>query len=179
MICWLQIVSSVVWHLEFWELFRGYINARAPEVEACWLVVAVIPGCSLMRSSRVKIKQEEMRYSGGKDWTCPRNQWMDASHQEVVYNVTFAVFFLGSLFLSILSVLGGWGGGREKNPQSCVGKYKKTSELLAGGHVAPAGCSRLKYSLTRSPKSLHQLPKFQISPPSSSLSSKSLHHPAP
>lgn len=35
--CQLQVFSMTVWHLGFWEPFRGYINARAPRSEvSCW-----------------------------------------------------------------------------------------------------------------------------------------------
>jgi hypothetical protein len=40
--CQQQIVSATVWHLEFWGLFRGYINAKALKGEVGWWLVV---GC--------------------------------------------------------------------------------------------------------------------------------------
>lgn len=39
----LQIVSAILWYLEFWEFFRGYVNTRAPigEVGYSLLVAGV------------------------------------------------------------------------------------------------------------------------------------------
>jgi hypothetical protein len=43
--CQLQIVSAIVWHLEFWEFFRGCTHARALAAEVC--------GCSRERDSAI------------------------------------------------------------------------------------------------------------------------------
>lgn len=46
--CQLQRVSVTVWHLEFWKLFKWYINARALvcRVDDCWSFRGV--GCGLL-----------------------------------------------------------------------------------------------------------------------------------
>ena len=56
--CQLQVVSSIVWCLEFWELFRGYINARALSGVAggCWWFSWV--GCGMLV---VVLKEETKR----------------------------------------------------------------------------------------------------------------------
>jgi hypothetical protein len=40
--------SFYVCCLDFWELFRGYINARAPRGMGCWLLVVQGSDCTLL-----------------------------------------------------------------------------------------------------------------------------------
>jgi hypothetical protein len=58
-------------HLEFWELFRGYVNARAPREGADWMA-----GCcwSLSSSHVQRDRVEEIRYPFRKELNTPNQQ---------------------------------------------------------------------------------------------------------
>jgi hypothetical protein len=61
--------------LEFWALFKGYINARARRGEVgCWL--------RYVKKSCTKKKQEELRYPDVEDQICPKET--DAPNQQEV-----------------------------------------------------------------------------------------------
>jgi hypothetical protein len=60
--------------LEFWGLFRGYINARARrgEVDRCW-----------WQFVKFMFKKEEIRCPDSEDQTCPK-EFNVPNQQEVV-----------------------------------------------------------------------------------------------
>ena len=102
--CQVQIISTIVWRLEFWELFRGYINATAQNGAGCWSQDSYLS-----------------RYPNSKDPTCPTELSPLSSRTQSNDNITpdrpwlYWGIFLPTIFLSNL-VLQGLNGGR-KTPQ--------------------------------------------------------------
>jgi hypothetical protein len=57
--CQMQIVSVIVWFLEFWGLFRGYENSKTPggicgwKLFGCWLLLVAVSCCLLSSVQRI------------------------------------------------------------------------------------------------------------------------------
>jgi hypothetical protein len=67
--------------LEFWKLFRGYINARVLRGRVGWMLAGI--GHGLISSAAQRRKSMNIRYLHSEDQNCPK-EFDTLNQQEVL-----------------------------------------------------------------------------------------------